>query len=233
MKKALAIIPARGGSKGILKKNIRLVCGKPLIAWSIEAAKRAQLIEKVVVTTDCDEIASVSKDFGAEIVKRPPELATDKASSESAILHALEVLRQKDGGLPDITVFLQCTSPLTIAEDIDATVDELVANNADTALAVTLFHYFLWKKDEEGNAIGVNHDKSFRPMRQDLPPQYLETGSVYAMKTDGFLKHKHRFFGKTVFYEMPIERRHEIDEPVDLDIAGVMLREQLDKGIRK
>ncbi len=223
--KTLAIIPARGGSKGIPRKNVRPLAGKPLIAYNIEQARLSRLVNRVVVSTDDAEIAAVSQQYGAQVVWRPAEISGDSASSESALLHALDHLRQAEGYQPDILVFLQCTSPLTLAEDIDGTVQALLDSGADTALAVIPFHYFLWR-EAGGEAVGINHEKGVRPLRQERPPQFLETGAVYVMRVPGFLQARHRFFGKTALYEMPAERRLEIDEPVDFEIAEAMLRRQ-------
>lgn len=191
-----------------------------MLAWTIEAAHEAKRIDRVVVSTDDLEIAVVSRRFGAEVVERPTELSGDSASSESALLHVLDHLREAEGYEPDRIAFLQCTSPLTAAEDIDGTIEAMDREGADTALAVVPFHYFLWK----GDGVGINHDKRVRQLRQDREPQFLETGAVYVMKTDGFREHKHRFFGKTALYEMPPERRWEVDDRVDLDVAEVLLR---------
>ena len=222
----LAIIPARGGSKGIPRKNVHPLLGKPLIAHSIEQAQLSRLVNRVVVSTDDAEIAAISRQYGAEVVWRPAEISGDSASSESALLHALEHLRQAEGYQPDLLVFLQCTSPLTLAEDIDKTIQALLAAQADSALAAIPFHYFIWKPDESGDALGVNHDKRVRLLRQEREPQYLETGAVYVMRVPGFVGAKHRFFGKTALHVMPAERRLEIDDPVDFEIAGVLMQEQ-------
>jgi len=222
----VAIIPARGGSKGIPRKNVKLLCGKPLIGWTIEAALAARYVDRVVVSTDDPEIASVSSRFGAEVIMRPPELSGPWASSESALLHVLQTLQETENYQPTEVVFLQCTSPLTLPEDIDGTIRALFDENADSALAVTPFHYFLWRRDKTGDAVGINHDKQSRPMRQEREPQFLETGAVYVMRTEGFKKAKHRFFGKTVLYVMPPERCLEIDDPWDLRIAEVLMRER-------
>jgi len=136
----LAIIPARGGSKGIPRKNVLPLAGKPLIAYNIEQARRSQFIRRVVVSTDDAEIAAVARQYGAEVVWRPAEISGDSASSESALLHALEQLRQQENYQPDLLVFLQCTSPHTPAEDIDGTVQALLEQQADSALAVIPFH---------------------------------------------------------------------------------------------
>lgn len=222
----LAIIPARGGSKGIPRKNVRLLAGKPLIAHTIEHAHQARSVDRVVVSTDNPEIAAVSKQYGAEVVKRPADLATDTATSESALLHTLDYLQQTEGYEPDIVVFLQCTSPLMLPEDIDSTVQALLDESADSALAVIPFHYFLWHLNEKGDAVGINHEKHVRPLRQEREPQFLETGAAYVMRTPGFRSAKHRFFGKTSLYIMPPERCLEIDEPIDFRIAEELIRER-------
>jgi YrbI family 3-deoxy-D-manno-octulosonate 8-phosphate phosphatase len=222
----LAIIPARGGSKGIPHKNVRPLAGKPLIAYNIEQAQRSKWINRLVVSTDDAEIAAVARQYGAEVVWRPSEISGDTASSELALLHTMEYLEQAEGYLPEIVVFLQCTSPLTLAEDMDGTVQALLDQQADSALAVMPFHYFLWKPDATGDVVGINHDKLVRPLRQQREPQYLETGAVYVMRAQGFRQARHRFFGKTALYEMPAERRLEIDDPVDLKVAEVLLRAQ-------
>lgn len=225
----LAIIPARGGSKGIPRKNIRPLLGKPLIAYNIEQARQARLVNRVVVSTDDPEIGAISRQYGAEVVWRPAEISGDTAPSEAALLHALEHLRQTEGYQPDLLAFLQCTSPLTLAEDIDGAIQTLLDAEADTALAAIPFHYFIWKIDETGAAVGVNHDKRVRPLRQQRQPQYLESGAVYIMRVPGFLQARHRFFGKTVLYEMPPERRLEIDDVVDFQVAETLMRSQAEQ----
>ena len=227
--KCLAIIPARGGSKGIPRKNVRTLAGIPLIAHSIEQAAKSRFVTRTVVSTDDAEIAAITRQYGAEVVWRPPEISGDSASSEQALLHTIDHLQRSEGYQPDLIVFLQCTSPLTLAEDIDGTVQALLSKDADSALAVIDFHYFLWKPvlepDGRDNAVGINHNKSSRPLRQEREPQYLESGAVYVMRTAGFKQARHRFFGRTVFYVMPQERRLEIDEPVDFKIAEMLIGE--------
>lgn len=221
----LAIIPARGGSKGILRKNIRILAGKPLIAHTIDCALQTKYLSRLIVSTDDPEIAKAAKEYRSEVVMRPAAISGDRASSESALLHVLDHLANTDAYEPDLVVFLQCTSPLTLPEDIDGTIQALLDENADSALAVTPFHYFLWNQNESGNAVGINHDKRFRPLRQDRERQFLETGAVYVMRTQDFKETKHRFFGKTAIYVMPPERCLEIDDPVDFSIAEVLMRE--------
>lgn len=225
----LTIIPARGGSKGLPRKNVLPLAGKPLIAWNIEAALATESISRLVVSTDDAEIADIARQYGAEVIDRPLELAGSSASSESALVHALDELETKEGYSPDLLVFMQCTSPLTTAEDIDTAVKNLIDNNADSCLTAKDFHYFIWQEEQDGSATGINHDKRFRPRRQDREPQYEENGAVYVMKTAGFKEAKHRFFGKTVISLMPPEHCFEIDEPVDIQICEMLLRERQQK----
>ncbi|MEE9181262.1 MAG: acylneuraminate cytidylyltransferase [candidate division NC10 bacterium] len=224
--KTCAIIPARGGSKGIPHKNVRLLAGKPLLAHTIDSAWRARGVDRVVVSTDDPEIAAVAQQYGAEVVRRPEDISQDTSTSELALIHVLDELQQTEDYEPDLVVFLQCTSPLTLPEDIDGTINQLLKEEADSALAVTPFHYYLWRREESGDAIAINHDPRVRPLRQEREPQYLETGGVYVMRAEGFRKAGHRFHGKTVAYVMPPERCLEIDEPVDFLIAEVMMRHQ-------
>lgn len=228
----LAIIPARGGSKGIPRKNLAPLCGKPLLAWAIEAARAAQRVDRVVVSTDDAEIAGAAGRFGAEVSIRSPPASGDLAPSEQALTECLGDLRRRSGYRPDAIAMLQCTAPLTTGEDIDGVLETLEGESADSALAASPFHYFLWRQGGGGGAEAVGHDATRRLMRQqhaagEYAPRYLESGSVYAMRAEGFLEHGHRFFGKTVLHPTPPQRTWEIDEPVDLDVAEVLLRRQL------
>ncbi len=218
---AVAIIPARGGSKGILRKNLQEVGGIPLVGRSVLAARRAKQVQAVYVSTDDAEIASVAQGYGSQIIWRPAELATDTAASESALLHALEMLRQ-DGCECELIVFIQCTSPFVEPQDIDAMIEKMQEERADCIFTVTPFHGFLWKGDAQLGAVGVNHDRAVRPRRQEREPQFLETGAVYVMRTEGFLRARHRFFGRVLMYEVPPERSIEIDEPADLFVANAI-----------
>lgn len=217
--KIAAIIPARGGSKGIPDKNIKILSGQPLISYTIENAKRSGLIERVFVSTDSLEIERISKAYGAEVILRPPEISGDRSSSEEALLDALKQIEEKNSLVPDILVFLQCTSPLTLPEDINGTIQVLLDEKADSAFSAAHFHYFLWKREPDGDSAGINHNKKVRPLRQEREAQFLETGAVYAMRANGFKEAKFRFFGKTAMYVMPAERCLEIDEPFDLVLA--------------
>jgi len=221
--RSVAIIPARGGSRGIPRKNVALLDGKPLVVHTIEAALDAELVDAVVVTTDDPEIAQVAEKAGAWVIERPRAISGDTASSESALTHALDQILIEHGVDPEITVFLQCTSPLTSSEDIDETVAALIDEGADCALAVSPSHQFMWSRTAAGNGVGINHDERVRQRRQDRDEQFVETGAVYAMKTAGFRLAGHRFFGRIAMHVMPRERVWEIDDPSDLVVARALL----------
>lgn len=216
-----AVIPARGGSKGLPGKNIRSFAGKPLLAYMIEAAQTASLVNKVFVSTDSEEIAAVATRYGAEVIIRPESISGDTASSEAALLHALEHF-EKTEKLPDILLLLQCTAPFTTPEDINGTIQTMLNNETDSALAVVPFYHFLWREDS-GKASGINHDGKKRLRRQDMAPQYLEAGSVYAMRVQAFLAEKTRFCGVTSIYATQEHHRcMEIDDAADFYQAEAM-----------
>ncbi|CTQ54245.1 N-acylneuraminate cytidylyltransferase [Roseibium album] len=197
MERAVAIIPARGGSKGIPGKNTKSFLGLPLIAHSIKAALNSTTVSEVLVTSDDDKILAIAEQYGAQGVKRPAEISGDAASSESALLHAIET--HDACKTADTIVFLQCTAPLTTSEEIDRVVEERRRLDADTAFSVVEVHAFLWEIRPDGTGIGVNHDVSQpRQRRQDRPDEFRESGAIYALEKDGFVQSRQRFFGKNV-----------------------------------
>ncbi|WP_273184691.1 acylneuraminate cytidylyltransferase [Hyphomonas adhaerens] len=213
----MAIIPARGGSKGVPGKNLKPIGGRSLLRRAIEAAAGSPHIAEVYVTSDDDRILEEARRYGAKAIRRPDDLSTDTASSEAALLHAIAEI--EDGGRAiDKIVFIQCTSPFIQTRDIDGLFDAMAAENADCALTVTPFHGFLWKPGEEG-AEAVGHDKHVRPRRQDREPVFLETGAAYLMKVGPFKDVKHRFYGRVAQHVMEPVRSVEIDEPLDLLLA--------------
>lgn len=238
---AVAIIPARGGSQGLPGKNVARVGGVPLVARAVHAALAAERIARVVVTTDDDEIADVARGAGAEVVVRPAELAGATASSESAVLHALEVL---GGGLErpqaaprpappqaaprpaEVTVFIQATSPFIDPADLDAAIVRVERGERDVVFAATPTHGFLWREradDVDGaSAVGVNHDPTNRPRRQDRDPEFLETGAFYVFRTDGFVQARHRFFGRIGIQQVHPDTAIEIDDAADLARARAL-----------
>ncbi|GAA1056128.1 transferase [Agromyces luteolus] len=221
--RAIAIIPARGGSQGLPGKNVARVGGVPLVARAVHAALAAERIGRVVVTTDDEEIADAARGAGAEVIARPAELANATASSESALLHAIDALGQEPGG---VTVFIQATSPFIDPADLDAAVARVEQGERDVVFAATPTHGFLWREradDADGaSAIGVNHDPSNRPRRQDREQEFLETGAFYVLRTDGFVLAGHRFFGRIGIQRVHPDTAIEIDDAADLARARVL-----------
>ena len=218
-KSAIVIIPARGGSKGIPNKNLQTVGGVTLLARTISACLKSESIATVYVSTDSDDIAAVALNNGAQVIRRPADISGDTASSESALLHSLNEI-VKTSSLPKNVLFAQCTSPFITHTDIDGILDLL--KDHDSALTVTHNHAFIWRRDNTGNAIGINHDSAIRLPRQQLDPEYKETGALYAMNIDQFRTCGHRFFGRIGMYEVPADRSMEIDEPEDLRLANTL-----------
>jgi N-acylneuraminate cytidylyltransferase len=218
----LAIIPARGGSKGVPRKNVRSLQGRPLIAHTIEQALWAQHVDRLVVSTDDPEIAQVSLETGAEVVWRPAEISGNEASSESALLHVLDHLEQKEGYIPDIIVFLQCTSPIRTGEDIDRAVHRLIEEDADSLLSVVPSHRFLWKV-EEGQPRGLNYDYQERRRRQERDPEFMENGSIYVFKPWVLQETSNRLGGKISLYVMDYWSSFEIDTEDDFALCEWIL----------
>lgn len=221
----IALIPARGGSKGIHRKNIRPVAGKPLIVHSIEQALHSSLVTETFVSTDDDEIAAISAAAGATVILRPAYISCDQASSESVLLHAIQALKQMGRPEPDLVVFLQCTSPMRHPGDIDSAVRTLLDKQADSLLSVSPSHRFLWA-EEEGAARSLNYDFRNRPRRQDMAPQFVENGSIYVFRTRGLLESGNRLFGNVVLYQMDESAAVDIDSMLDMKLAELILLER-------
>ncbi|CAN5420757.1 N-acylneuraminate cytidylyltransferase [soil metagenome] len=216
----VAIIPARGGSKGVPRKNLRRVGGVPLIARAITSARDAARIDRVVVSTDDAEIAAVSREWGAEAVERPSDVSGDTASSESALEHALDVLDGR-GVSTGILVFLQATSPFVDPRDLDAAIERVAHRESDTVFSAVESWGFLWRSGADG-AAGVNHDSRTRPRRQDRELEYLETGAFYVMDAAGFRAARHRFFGRIGVAVVPESTAVDIDTVEQLELADVI-----------
>ncbi|MFI9229036.1 cytidylyltransferase domain-containing protein [Streptomyces rimosus] len=225
----VAVIPARGGSKGVPAKNLAAVGGVPLIARAVRECRAARLVTDVVVSTDDTGIAAAARGAGAVVVRRPGAIAGDTATSEAAVLHAMDTYEAEHGKPVDAVLLVQCTSPFLVREDIDGVAAAVVEAGADSALTVAPFHGFVWREGADAavenpapGGIGVNHDTSFRPRRQDRPQDFLETGAAYAMDAAGFRAAGHRFFGRTELVRTDPSRVLEIDDPHDLARARAL-----------
>ena len=214
----LAIIPARGGSKRLPRKNILDLCGKPLISWSIEAALKSKYISKVVVSSDDEEILNISSNFGADIIKRPYELANDTATTFDAIKHTINNLEKYD-----YIVLLQPTSPLRNEKHIDEAIELLEEKQADGIVSVCeMDHSPLWSNTlpEDGNMRGFLREEILNKRSQDLEKYYRLNGAVYICKTDKLLENKSFFLKDNIFaYIMDRKSSIDIDEEIDFLFA--------------
>ena len=220
-KTVVCVVPARGGSKGIPGKNLRLLDGVPLLAHTLRHARSSACAGRIVVSTDDAEIAAVARREGAEVIERPPELSTDDASSESAIAHALVALA-REGYRPDVVVFLQCTSPFRAPSDIDAAAQPVLDGEADSVLSVVPFHGLLWQRDADGVSQPVNFDPARRPRRQDMAPRFVENGSIYVFTRELFERTGVRLGGRIQFHVMQGAAALDIDSEQDLRIAEAL-----------
>jgi CMP-N,N'-diacetyllegionaminic acid synthase len=218
----LAVIPARGGSKGIPQKNLVPLAGRPLLAHTIAHALAASCVDRVVVSTDDEEIAAVARTHGADVVRRPGELSGDRASSESALLHVLEQLHAAEGYRPELLVFLQCTAPIRSAGDIDGAVRTLRDTHADSVLSVVPAKPWLWRV-VDGVPESVDYDYRRRPRRQERPPEFFENGSIYVFKPWVLRDLANRLGGKIALYEMDYWSRFDIDDADDLKLCEWIL----------
>ncbi len=203
----VALIPLRGGSKSIPQKNIRSIAGKPLAAWVLDAATNSSNIDKIFVSTDSNEIAEVvqSLGLGVDIIFRPPELATDEASTESVMQHFMTRV-----GF-DLLVTIQATSPLLTAEDLDEAITEFHDCQFDSMLSAVRTKRFFWDNDFKP----INYDPSCRPRRQDFEGSFMENGAFYITKRNILKHNESRLGGKVGIYEMNDISALEIDEPGD------------------
>jgi YrbI family 3-deoxy-D-manno-octulosonate 8-phosphate phosphatase len=224
----IAIIPARGGSKGVPRKNLRRVGGRSLVERAVDSCRAARHVDAVYVSTDDAEIARVAEEAGASAISRPSALAGDSASSESAMLHALDQL-DREGRVPDVLALVQCTSPFIRPGDLDRGAELIMAGAADSAFAAVPTYEFLWRAADGARTgalpqlvRGQNHDPGHRPRRQDREPDYRETGAFYVMSAAGFRQSRHRFFGRTAAVAVPELTAIEIDNEHELILANAL-----------
>ena len=214
----LAIIPARGGSKRLPRKNLLDLCGKPLIAWSIEAALKSKYISKVIVSSDDEEILNIAKEYKADFIKRPDELASDTATTFDALKHTLENV-----GKYDYVVLLQPTSPLRSEKHIDEAIELLEEKSSDAIISVCeMEHSPLWSNilDENLDMSNFLRDEVLNKRSQDLPKYYRLNGAIYICKTEELLENKGFFIKENIFaFKMNKENSIDIDEEIDFIIA--------------
>ena len=214
----LAIIPARGGSKRLPRKNLLDLCGKPLIAWSIEAALKSKYISKVIVSSDDEEILNIAKEYKADFIKRPDELASDTATTFDALKHTLENV-----GKYDYVVLLQPTSPLRSEKHIDEAIELLEEKSADAIISVCeTEHSPLWCNTlpQDSSMSTFLRDEVLNKRSQDLPKYYRLNGAIYICKTEKLLENKGFFIKENIYaYKMDKKNSVDIDEEIDFIIA--------------
>jgi N-acylneuraminate cytidylyltransferase len=237
----LAIIPARGGSKGIPRKNVKPLAGKPLIAWMIEAAKNSKHVTRVIVSTDDQEIADVAREFGAEVpFMRPKEIADDLSTDVEFLTHALETLKETEGYEPDIVLRLPPTSPLTTSDDIDAGIEVMLNDpEADAVRPIIESPKHPYK------ALRLSHDEKYLvplmpeeltgyPNPHDLPRQlfpkvYIHTGAMDVLRPRTVLEHKSTSGEKLAFFKADPTNYVNIDHPSDFELAEFLMLKRAKK----
>jgi CMP-N,N'-diacetyllegionaminic acid synthase len=217
------IIPARGGSKGVPGKNIREVGGKPLIAWTIQEAKKSRHLDRLILSSEDQEIVETARAWDCEVpFLRPSELARDDTPGVDPVLHAIETLSTKY----DYVVLLQPTSPLRKADDIDGCIEHCLRKNAPACISVTRQNkgpYWMFTINTNGRMVNIFDSASSAKRRQDLPEVYALNGAVYVAETDWIAQKRAFISDHTVAYIMPRERSIDIDDQFDMDLFAFLV----------
>jgi CMP-N,N'-diacetyllegionaminic acid synthase len=236
MSKIVGVITARGGSKGIPRKNTVLLAGKPLIAWTIEAALRSCRLDRLIVSTDDSDIAEISRAWGAEVpFMRPPELAEDNTPHILVMLHALSWLRESDGVRPDYLMLLQPTAPLRTADDIDGAIEIAEARDAIAVVSVREMHphpYLSKRILGDGTLADFVETDIAYLRRQALPPAYALNGSIYLNRSESLMRDQTFIPHGTIGLVMPPERSMDVDSPWDLHLIELVLRDRQEHPAR-
>lgn len=222
----LGIIPARGGSKGVIRKNVRTLAGRPLIAYTIDAARASRKLSRYTCTTDDPEVAGIVGAMGCPLIERPKELADDATPMKSVIEHALRALELAEGYRPEIAVLLQPTSPLRSSHDIDCAVETLLESGADSVVSVTAvpghFHPDWQLRLSDDNSLSLwsgHHLGEIVSRRQDLAPSYTRNGAMYAFRVASFLASGSIYGALCLGYVMKAEESINIDAEIDFSLA--------------
>ncbi len=232
-KSAIAIITARGGSKGLPGKNLRPLCGKPLIAWTIEKAKLSKYLDMIVVSTENEDIATVSEKFGADVpYKRPDELASDTASSIDVVIHALDYIEREQSKTFDYVVLLEPTSPLREDDDIDNMLEKLDSTeqlyDSVISLGEVSEHPSIVKKLSEGDIEPFCPELSQTSRRQDNEPAFFPYGVAYIVKTSSLFKEKTFYTKRSTYYQIKRYQNYEIDDLYDFLCVESVMKYQWD-----
>tara|TARA_B100000686_G_scaffold307168_1_gene347199 strand:+ start:36 stop:755 length:720 start_codon:yes stop_codon:yes gene_type:complete len=233
--KILAIIPARGGSKSVPKKNIRNLNGKPLIAYTIEAAKRIEeKFHKIIVSTDDEEIAEVAKHYGAEVpFIRPRNLAEDKTPTYPVLQHAVNFVEKDDGINIDLIMLLQPTAPFRTTEDMLNCLNLSQTSNTDSVISVVQvfsYHPILMKKIENNRLTHFSiEEKEGTPRQLYEPPAYMRNGAIYITKRNNLIEQNSIWGNSITPYVMPQERSYNIDDEIDFITSEMMMKKSTKK----
>ena len=229
-RRVVAVIPARGRSKAIPKKNLMDFCGKKLVVWTIEQALASRLVDEVYVSSDNNEILSVSAAAGAKTIRRPANISGDTSSTEEALLHAICEI-EGNGGSVDTVVLLQATSPVRTAADIDGALRKFIKDGADSLFSAAILEDFCAWRLKGGRYTSETYDYRNRGRRQDREPYYLENGSIYISKAAILKNFNNRFGGKISVYCMPLWKSYEIDKPADIEICEYFMKSKVFPGL--
>jgi N-acylneuraminate cytidylyltransferase len=225
-KSILAVIPARGGSKGLPRKNIRILAGKPLIAWTIEEAKKSKYIDRLILSSEDTEIISVAQQWGCDApFVRPQELATDETPGVEPILHAIDALSEKY----DYVVMLQPTSPLRIAEDIDGCIEMCVNSTAPVCVSMTKPEKspeWMYRVADTGSTVPVTNLGYTSSRRQELQSSFVLSGAVYVAETAWLKQHRTFISEEMIAFRMPPDRSKDVDTDLDLEFCEFLLRKR-------
>ena len=222
-----AIILARGGSKGVPKKNIKDFCAKPLLAWTIEQCIKAKNVRNVWVSSDDNEILDIAQSYGAGLIRRPGNISGDKATSESGWLHAIDYLKEQDV-LLDAILCPQVTSPLRESSDFDNAINKFNIDKLDSLFsASTTSDLFFWQENNQGLIESISYNYNDRKRRQDSKKQIIENGSFYLFKPEVLVKENNRFGGRIGYFEMEFWKMFEIDNFTDFRMCSAMMNEFL------
>ncbi len=224
----IALICARGGSKGLPGKNIRLLGGKPLIAWAVEQAKAVKQVRRVIVSTDSEAIAAAARAAGAEVpFMRHAELAGDKSPEWLVWRHALDYLKADEGSYPDALLVVPAVAPLRAVEDLENCLDKFAASDADIVITVADAHRNPWfnmvKVLPDGRAALVNQPEGAVTRRQDAPVVYDITPVGYVARPEFVMRSNGIFEGKVMHVKVPVERAVDIDTLLDFRLAECLL----------
>jgi CMP-N-acetylneuraminic acid synthetase len=223
--KTIAIIPARGGSTRIPRKNLAQLAGKPLIAYTIQAALAARHIDGVFISTNDAEIAAVARDYQAKVIWRPDELCTATSPTEPAIQHAVDQIEQNQGHRVEIVILLQATSPLRGTKRIDQAVDLLRQSGCDAVASVVPdIHYYFLHELGPDSRLDLGFDPNHRLRTQDIPPKYRENGAVYAMTRSQIMDRECRMGGDVRALVMDEYESIDVDTPLDLQLCETILQ---------